>query len=192
MTDSNGVNGVAQFYALAKNVYDKSVLVTAQSLADVQTAMDTQAALEQAWLEAWYLQQYWTEIYTELDTSKAGSKAKTFSDQQAILAGSDVGVSKTDAQSAANSAATALETAETALATLVATTSAAQAIATDLKTRINRVDAELAELGTLVKQDGTGTLNVAAAKRLADLNAYTDANTGEFTLATAEESSTAA
>lgn len=68
-----------------------------------------------------------------------------------------------------------METAQTALAALQATTSAALAVTTDLGKRITRIDAELAELKTLVSdaEDGTGTLELAAKKRLDDWTDFT-------------------
>lgn len=65
--------------------------------ANVQTEMDTQAALEQAWLEAWFLQQYWNKINLNLAEDKAGSKAKLYFDLKADRDGNTVDISKNDA-----------------------------------------------------------------------------------------------
>lgn len=174
---------------------------TGQAEKDVQTEMDAQAALEQAWLEAWFLQQYWTKVDGWLDTGKAGSKAETFNDlltaRAAALTPDLTITSVADAETAAADAKTALEKAETQLAALVATTSAAQAVVADLGKRILRIDAELAELGALVTLDvnAPGPLEVAAAKRAKaadDFSSEVVGSEGEYTLAKAASEAAAA
>lgn len=53
------------------------------------SALDGQAALEQAWLNAYYDKTYWDAVNTELTTTTTGSKAKDIQDNKiAVLTSS--------------------------------------------------------------------------------------------------------
>jgi hypothetical protein len=153
-------------------------------------ATDAQAALEKSWLQAWYLQQYWAQLDKYLNITTAGSTAKAWEDRRGPsgLAGTGTSDQSTllGATAFKNIADTALTTATGQLATLQATTAAAEAITSELGKRIDRAITETAALDALATPTGTavGTLDLAAALRVADHSAY---NTGEYAAAAAEK-----
>lgn len=73
-----------------------------------------------------------------------------------------------------------LTSAQTDLATLTTAVSDAQAVVTDLQTRIVAAGLHLAELNDLSNSGGTGTLDSAAALRLAEWNDYKATTTTEI------------
>lgn len=177
----NSVNAV-------KTAYD---LVTSALYTNLTTAADTQAGLEKAWLEAWYLQQYWAALKTTLHGTTGGTMATQYATKVSTLANASDSDTTTVAGATANVTTKKglLDTAQEALAALESATNDAAAAVAALGTRILRADAQIASLDGL--SDGsTGTLDEAAAKRLADLNAYkndgTSGDAGESHLATQE------
>lgn len=155
-------------------------------------AADAQAELEKAWLEAWYLQQYWAALKTTLHETTGGTFATTNKGKVDTLGAAQ------DANTTSVAGATAavttkkglLDTAQEALAALESATNDAAAAVAALGTRILRADAQITTLQSLSNDAATGTLDEAAAKRLADLNAYkndgTSGDAGESHLATQE------
>jgi len=177
----NAVNAV-------KTAYD---LVTTSLYTNLTAAADAQAALEKAWLEAWYLQQYWAALKTTLHATTGGTMATQYAAKVTLLGGAGDSDTTTVAGATANVTTKKglLDTAQEALAALESATNDAAAAVAALGTRILRADAQIASLDGL-SNGSSGTLDEAAAKRLADLNAYkndgTSGDAGESTLATAE------
>jgi hypothetical protein len=149
-------------------------LVTSTLYTNMAGAADTQAALEKAWLEAWYLQQYWAAIKTELTQTTASTQAKTYYDKTVTLGGSSTSDDTTvaGAEAAAATANSSLVLATEQLATLQAATAAAAATVAALGTRIIRSNTQILELDALSNTGSTGTLDLAAALRTADHDAY--------------------
>lgn len=197
MTDAGNAEGFAEYYAASKLVYDKSILAkidqsnatapgqgagAVQSWKDAVVELDKQAALEKAWMKAWYEQRYWAQINVELNTSSAGAKYKAMNDAYTTLNATpaQANVPPTAVQDMTGIVTTAtsrLEKAQAALAILAAAVSSAEADVVDLGKRITRSKAEIAQLKLLATDAGDGTLDKAAALRLADYNANTN---GEF------------
>lgn len=167
-----------------KTAYD---LVTSTLYTNMSGQADTQAGLEKAWLEAWYLQQYWAALKTTLHETTGGTMATQYKAKVTLLGGAGDSDTTTVAGATANVTTKKglLDTAQEALAALESATNDAAAAVAALGTRILRADAQIASLDGL-SNGSTGTLDEAAAKRLADLNAYKAAGTGVATLATAE------
>lgn len=160
-------------------------LVTTESA--LQSAADTQAALEKAWLKAWYKKEFWVAIATELTVSTVGSQAKVFNDLKVAVDGNGVVDNTTTAGAVAAAAAveTLLSNAQEALATLQATTATALATKAELGKRILRAGVELAELGQLANVGKTGTLDEAKKLRDSEVADYTAAGAA-FALAYTE------
>jgi hypothetical protein len=186
------------FLTAAKAVYAASpgqngTLASTRATAD--TAMEAQAALEKDWLQAYYTQQYWAKIVVELTPATADSEAFAYTARQTTLSNTDAVAaagSVKEATDASQAASNSKDTVTTALAGLNATAAAADAVIADLGKRIRRHDAEIAELMTLVNDDGTsGTLDVAAAKRLSTFTAYV-ATDGTYLTAEAAKNDAAA
>jgi hypothetical protein len=172
-----------------KTAYDA---VTSTLYNNLVAAADTQAGLEKAWLEAWYLQQYWAALKTTLHGTTGGTMATQYQALVTKLGESDASDLKTvaGADASLTSAKSLLESKQTDLAALESSNNDAAAAVAALGTRILRADAQLSSLDGLANAGSTGTLDQAAAKRLADLNAYKNdgvsGDAGESHLATQE------
>lgn len=142
-------------------------------------------------MEAFYVQQYWKYLTTELTPAENGTVIKTFTGVLSTLSSgtADNGTGSVAEMTAEKATATtAVETATAELAALDAAVSAADALVQDLVSRIERIDTEIAELGTLATDAQDGPLDKDLAKRTAVYTAY---NTDVFTPAETEKNNAA-
>lgn len=179
-SDASSSKAAAAKQTAVKGAWD-TVIATSNTLhTNMVVIIDAQADLEKAWLNAWYDEQYWVQVNAQLDTGTAGSLAKSYADQIALLGGTGTSVADnyTLANNAASSAQSAYDAAVAALALLQSAATTTAAVSNELGKRITRATAEIAELNTLSTTPapatgfGTGTLDLQAKKRTEDYNAF--------------------